>query len=369
MFMPIFSGSYAIDDVHILLKPIEIKNTPIVEKEQLIQSGNYHYSEMITYESLPSDAYLMLFQQIFLQNRLRLASDLITLALKISQHKQGEITLISLARAGTPIGVLLKRILQQRFNRVCHHYSISIIRDKGIDTNALQYIIQHHSNLDSFTFIDGWTGKGVIAEELNKSILKFNHKNQTEISPDLYVLNDIAGVAAVTASFDDYLVPSSLLNSTVSGLISRSILNQNYLKKDDFHGCIYYQAFLEADLSQWFVDKTMFAVDEIIDVTKKQVNFQSDRHSKQKVQQQSINFIKKIKFNYNINNVNLIKPGIGEATRVLLRRAPDLLILKDITTNQTLHLVLLAKEKGVKVIEDSMMPYQAVSIIKEINHG
>jgi len=367
--MPIFSGSYAIGDVHILLKPIEIKNTPIVEKERLIQGGRYHYSEMITYESLPSDAYLKLFQQIFSQNRLRLATDLITLALKINQYKQGEITLISLARAGTPIGVLLKRILQQRFNRVCHHYSISIIRDRGLDTNALQYIIQQHSNLGGFTFIDGWTGKGVIAEELSKSILKFNHRNQTDISSDLYVLNDIAGVATITASFDDYLVPSSLLNATISGLISRSILNKNYLKKDDFHGCIYYQAFLEADLSRWFVDETMLAVDEIMAVTKKQFNSQNNYYSKQKIQQQSIHFIKKIMFNYNINNVNLIKPGIGEATRVLLRRVPELLILKDITANQTQHLVFLAKEKEIKTVEDSTMPYQAVAIIKEINHG
>jgi len=366
--MPIFSGSYAIDDVHILLKPIQIKNTSIAEKERLIQSGDYHYSEMITYESLPSDAYLKLFQQVFSQNRLRLATDLMTLALKISQYKQGEITLISLVRAGTPIGILLKRILQQRFNRICHHYSISIIRDRGIDTNALQYIIQQHSNLSGFTFIDGWTGKGVIAHTLNKSITEFNHKKQTKINSDLYVLNDIAGVAAVTASFDDYLVPSSLLNSTISGLISRSILNQNYLQKDDFHGCIYYQEFLKADLSRWFVEETLLAVDEMMGITKKQVSFQSDRHNKQKIQQQSINFIKKIRFNYNINNVNLIKPGIGEATRVLLRRVPDLLILKDINTNQTQHLVLLAKEKGVKVIEDSTIPYQAVSIIKEINH-
>ena len=366
--MPIFSGSYTIDDVHILLKPIKIKNTSIIEKELLIQRGHYHYSEMITYESLPSATYLKLFQQVFSQNRLRLATDLISLALKINQYKQGEIILISLVRAGTPIGILLKHILQQRFNRACHHYSISIIRDKGIDTNALQYIIQQHANLNGFTFIDGWTGKGVIAQTLNKSITEFNDRNQTNISSDLYVLNDIAGVAAVTASFDDYLVPSSLLNSTISGLISRSILNQDYLKKEDFHGCIYYQEFLKADLSRWFIDKIMLAVDEIMKTTKNPFNFPSNPHNKQKIQQQSIHFIEKIKSSYNINNVNLIKPGIGEATRVLLRRVPDLLILKDINQNQTQHLVLLAKEKKVKVIEDSKIPYQAVSIIKEISH-
>ncbi len=35
---------------------------------------------------------------------------------------------------------------------------------------------------------------------------------------------------------------------------------------------------------------------------------------------------------YGIGDVNLIKPGIGEATRVLLRRVPRLLLLRERTT-------------------------------------
>lgn len=366
MFMPVFSGSYSTDDVHFLLKPITIKNTPLIEKEQLIQVGKRHYSEMITYESLPSAAYLELFQQLFTQNRSRFAIDLIHLALKICQRKHNEITLISLARAGTPIGVLLKHILQQQFNQVCHHYSISIIRDQGIDANALRYIVQRHRDLESFTFIDGWTGKGVITQELHKSIAEFNRQNQTNINSDLYVLTDIAAAAAVTASFDDYLIPSSLLNSTISGLISRSILNQDYLNNDDFHGCIYYEDFLEKDLSNWFIDATLLAVNELIDTAKLQFNQQNDHRIKPYLQQQSIDFISKIKYDYGISDVNLIKLGIGEATRVLLRRVPESVILKDLNANQTQHLRLLAKEKQVKVIENSKMPYQAVSIIKTL---
>ncbi len=366
--MLVFSGSYSANDVHILLKPITIKNTPLVEKERLIQQQKCHYSEMITYESLPSKTYLACFQQLLAQNHLRFTTDLITLAFKINHRKPNGITLISLARAGIPIGILLKRILEKYFNRICHHYCLSIIRDHGLDVNALRYIIQQHPNLDSFTFVDGWTGKGVITQELDKSVNKFNSENQTQINSDLYVLNDIAGVAAVTASFDDYLIPSSLLNSTISGLISRSILNKDYLNSNDFHGCLYYQQFLNDDLSNWFIDKTMVIVDKIIEITKKIISHQNDNGNKQDVNQQSINFIKKIKHDYHINDSNLIKPGIGEATRVLLRRVPDKLILKNLTASQTQHLLLLAKEKPVTIIENIIMPYQAVSIIKDINH-
>ncbi len=368
--MNVFSGSYTPEDVQILLKPIEIASTPIAEKERLIQSKHKHYSEMITKESLPSEQYLDLFKAIFVQNHARLATDLITLAAKIAQQKPAEIVLISLARAGTPIGVLLKRILSQYFKRQCTHYSVSIIRDRGLDANAMQYILAQHSDPDSCTFIDGWTGKGVIAEVLHQSIATFNAEFQTQINSDLYVLNDIAGVAAVTASFDDYLIPSSLLNATVSGLISRSILNADYIGANDFHGCVYYAEFLNADLSLWFVDATMKAVQAQIpaDLTTLMQHNSADLITKAEVNVRSVEFIQSLKHRFQIKDVNLIKPGIGEATRVLLRRVPDMLLLKVLQAPETEHLIMLAKEKNIPIIEDPSMPYQAVAIIQELSH-
>lgn len=366
--MKIFSGSYLATDVHFLLKPIEIESTPIKEKERLIQNGKKHYSEMITKESLPSTRYVRLFEQIFAQNHPRLAVDLVKLAAKINQQKTAEIVLCSLARAGTPIGVLLKRILQQHFQRDCLHYSISIIRDRGIDANALRYILAKNPDPNSLTFVDGWTGKGVISAELNKSIAEFNRQHHTRICSDLYVLNDIAGVAAHTVSFEDYLIPSSLLNATISGLISRSILNNDYLAKDDFHGCLYYAEFKEQDLSQWFIDETMKAVEKLLAIGSQVLTEADSSINKQQVQQQSIDFIKQLKEVYGINNVNLIKPGIGEATRVLLRRLPDLLILKNRHAEQTRHLAMLAMEKQIPIVENLTMPYQAAAIIAEHTH-
>jgi hypothetical protein len=369
--MPLFSGSYLPSDVQFLLKPIQLKATPLKEKEQLIQTGKKHYSEMISPEALPTPAYLALFHQLFRQNHARLATDLLTLARKIHQHKSKDITLISLARAGTPIGVLLKRILQRYFNRHCAHYSLSIIRDRGIDNNALRYILKRHSE-QSLTFIDGWTGKGVITHELKKSIADFNRHYQTTISSDLYVLNDIAGVAAVTASFEDYLIPSCLLNATISGLISRSILNQEHIAPDDFHGCLYYNQFAAYDLSHWFIEQMMATVAPIFHqrTASPLKDWQSYSHAnhKQHIQQQALSFMAELKKTYGIQNEHLIKPGIGEATRVLLRRVPDLLLLKNKQALETQHLRLLANEKRIPILENSTMPYQAVSIITKIHH-
>ncbi|MBY0446837.1 MAG: hypothetical protein K2Q15_16705, partial [Burkholderiales bacterium] len=72
---------------------------------------------------------------------------------------------------------------------------------------------------------------------------------------------------------------------------------------------------------------------------------------------------------YGVEDVNLIKPGIGEATRVLLRRVPRLLILRDPAVADVAHLKLLAIEKNVPLIVDAGLPYQAVSLIGSVLDG
>jgi hypothetical protein len=50
---------------------------------------------------------------------------------------------VSLARAGTPMGALLARALRWLGRTDVRHYSISIIRDRGIDENALAFILRN----------------------------------------------------------------------------------------------------------------------------------------------------------------------------------------------------------------------------------
>ena len=359
----IFTGSYHADDVQILLKVIDVPNTSVEEKERRIQQEQRHYSEMLSHESLPSAQYMQLFHQAMQDNQAQMARDCLCLAQKIAERRVGEIVLVSLARAGTPVGVVLKHTLSQYFQREVSHYSISIIRDRGIDENALNYILARHAD-SSIVFVDGWTGKGVIARELKQSVEDFNQHHQCYIDSGLYVLVDLAGVAAVAASAEDYLIPSSILNATLSGLISRSVLNEDYINAQDFHGCVFYQQFAETDLSQWFVAELLGCIEQLR---------LSGEHDKQAeidciaLQQQSKAFIARIKQQYKVSDENRIKPGIGEATRVLLRRVPDLVLLRDKDDAAVAHLSILAKEKQVTVVYQADLPYRAVSLIKDVS--
>ena len=73
--------------------------------------------------------------------------------------------LVSLARAGTPVGVLMRRWARHRHGLDLPHYAVSIVRGRGIDANALRWLAAHHDPAD-VVFVDGWTGKGAITREL-----------------------------------------------------------------------------------------------------------------------------------------------------------------------------------------------------------
>jgi hypothetical protein len=363
-----FSGSYLPEDVTFLLKVIDIPTTDIRAKERLIQNGTRHYSEMISREYPPSAQYLELFHQACKQNNARFAANLVTLARNIAESTPGEITLVSLARAGTPVGVLLNRIIREYLHRDVSHYSISIIRDRGIDEIALRHILQNDGHTaSSIFFIDGWTGKGVIAQELATAITGFNQKLGTTISPALYVVADLSGTAGVAATSDDYLIPSSILNSVISGLISRSILNAEYIDTTDFHGCLYYQEFNDIDLSRNFVDAVMKEVQQLPQerwTEKCHVVSTDEQHELHK---QSKAFINQMKEAYNISSIHHIKPGIGEATRVLLRRVPDRLLVRDAAAVEVAHLIQLADEKKIPCEEIPSLAYSASAIIHEMD--
>lgn len=354
-----FSGSYPPNDVHFLLKQITIENTPIAEKEALIQSGQKHYSQMLSHESLPSAAYLDLFQQALAANKQRLAADIISLAAGIIATRPQGVTLVSLARAGTPVGVLLKRVLQDYHQRNAAHYSISIIRDVGIDANALRFILKHHAP-ETLVFVDGWTGKGVIGRQLAASLQAFADSDGVVIPAELYVLADLSGTAAVAASAEDYLIPSCILNATVSGLVSRSVYDPHTAASDDFHGCVYYHDFAEQDLSQFFVDEILASVAEQWDKPIRAAHYQAGQAAI------SEKLLADLATRYNVSQSNFIKPGIGEATRVFLRREARLLLLQDDAAEATLHLRWLAESRHIPIVVYPDLPYRAVALIKEM---
>lgn len=353
------SGTYSTNDVEFLLTPINIPSTTVFDKEKLIQNQSSHYSEMITYETIPSANYIETFYDALMNNDIQFAQDVVNMAYQIAKDYQHEdtITIVSLARAGTPIGVLLKNFLATISTKKIHHYCVSIIRDIGLDFNAIDYILTQVKDTN-IVFVDGWTGKGVITRQLKESIDIYNNKNKTDISSHLYVVLDISGTAHYAASYNDYLIPSAIFNATISGLISRTIYNPKYLKETDFHGYIFYEHLKEYDISNWFITSILsimfnlepFSVQynkELINMSKKTIQYFQD--------------------SLHLKDINFIKPGIAEATRVMLRRVPDKLFVKSKEDEGVQHLLLLAQEKNVIVIEKEDLLYNAVAIIKELD--
>ena len=71
---------------------------------------------------------------------------------------------------------------------------------------------------------------------------------------------------------------------------------------------------------------------------------------------------------FQISDINLIKPGIGETTRVLLRRVPyKILIDERYRDDPSLaHVRRLAEEKAVPVEQYPLVHYKTCGIIRKL---
>ena len=345
-------STYHPDDVTILLKDITGLVTPMAtaEREAEIQRG-IHYSEMLPLEYQPSQAYLETYH-LALERHAQITADAVgAVAEKIWEAKNGSVVLVSLARAGTSIGVLIKRYLQAKFGQEIPHYTISIIRGKGIDGNAMRHILAAHQP-ETIQFVDGWTGKGAIQSELNLAMRDYPH-----VSPGLAVLSDPAYVAERCGTHDDFLIASSCLNSVVSGLMSRTFCRADIIGPQDYHGAAYY-AWLEPE------DMTY----QFIDIVERSFRFDRSPEAEHSgVVGSGVEEIRRIGRGFGIDNLHFIKPGIGEATRVLLRRVPWKVLVHSLEDEEHLcHLYQLAREKGVPLIEYPLKNYRACGLIKKI---
>lgn len=344
-------SSYSEKDVIFLLKDITglISPLPAAERERLIQSG-VHYSEMLPVEKPPSPKYLEAYSQALDNYACSTARAVGCLADKIMKARGREVILVSLARAGTPVGILLKRYIMWKYGAEVNHYAISIIRGKGIDENAVAHILKLHRPEDVL-FVDGWIGKGAILTELEKSVKPF-----PGLSPELAVLADPANVTALCGTHRDILIPSSCLNSTVSGLVSRTFLRRDIIGPEDFHGAAYLGELEKEDLSYEFIRAIC-------------KEFQLDNVEEESAGSgKGIDEARRIAEVFGVGDINFVKPGIGETTRVLLRRIPDKVLIGESCRNEVSlkHILRLAEEKGVPVETYPLKNYRACGIIRQL---
>lgn len=359
-----FTGSYSKDDVVFLLKNISdsIIETDTEDKEEAIQSG-VHYSEMLPVEYKPTENYINLFYKSLEESARKVALAVAVVSEKIISNRGKDIVLVSLARGGTPIGILIKRYLENNYGIKLPHYSVSIIRGKGIDENAIAYILKHHPEKE-VQFIDGWTGKGAITRVLIESCRQIKESLGVDLNSDLAVLADPAHCTPTFGTREDFLIPSACLNSTVSGLISRTVHREDLIGPNDFHGAKFYEEMQDDDVSNLFIDRITEEFSSIKDEIEAEINLHKELSHE--VTWKGLKDIEIIQTVFGIQDINLIKPGIGETTRVLLRRVPWKVLVRDYESDNIKHILLLAKDRGVPVEEYPQMTYGCCGLIKPL---
>lgn len=354
--------SYRREDAELLLTDITGKLPPLPakEREPLIQSG-VHYSELLPAEYKPSEAYFREYE-----NGLKLwakpnADAVRTVAETIWAEKGRRAVLVSLARAGTPAGVLIKRYIRKKYGVSLPHYSISIIVGRGIDRRAMEYILARHP-ADGIQFIDGWTGKGMITRTLRSALEQFPlyeygiGRDKLERLCEIAVLADPAGLCRLCGTHEDMFIPCACLNSVVSGLFSRTVLKDWLIQPEDFHGAAYFGELAPLDRTYGFIEAIESAM------TYGSAELPPPACGK------GLAETREIAAAFGVRDIKLVKPGIGETTRVLLRRIPELILLRDPESPLTRHIVELAREKGVEVRKYPLKCYEACGIIRVMDN-
>ncbi|MDX2918503.1 MULTISPECIES: phosphoribosyltransferase [unclassified Streptomyces] len=359
---PDFS-SYAPEDVGWLLQDLSDTEleAPTEEREEAIQSGGAHYAESLPVEYQPSAEYQALFSAALETSAARIARAVGTVTETVLAERGPRPVLVSLARAGTPVGVLMRRWAQHRHGLDLPHYAISIVRGRGIDATALRWLAAHHDPSD-VVFVDGWTGKGAITRELAAAIQEFESSGgPAGFDPEIAVLADPGGCVRTYGTREDFLIPSACLNSTVSGLISRTVLRADLVGPNDFHGGKFYRELAGSDVSGDFLTAVAARFEEVAGQVEAEAKdlLAADRAPTW----EGWAAVERISEEYGIHDVNLVKPGVGETTRVLLRRVPWKILARRGAGTDLEHIRLLAEQRGVPVEEVDDLPYSCVGLI------
>lgn len=362
-------GSYHTSEVQWLIKDLSFAQleAPTAEREAAIQSGRANYAESLPEEYEPSREYQDLYNDALSRSAVRVANAVGTVTEQVLALRDGSPVLVSLARAGTPVGILMKRWAKQIHGIQLPHYTASIVRGVGIDQTALSYLASHYRP-EQIMFVDGWTGKGAIARELEAAVADFARTDGARFSPELAVLADPGHCTDIFGTRDDFLIPSACLNSTVSGLVSRTVFNRDLIFANDFHGAKYYRQLASKDVSEAFLNAVSERFADVRDsvITEAAVSL-AESAGDRAADWSGWAAVERISKEFGINNTNLVKPGVGESTRVLLRRVPWKILVRSSSREDVQHVLLLARLREVEVVYVDDLPYTCVGLIHPLH--
>jgi hypothetical protein len=357
-------GSYDPREVTYVVKDLgDLRlEVPSDEYEARVSRGQ-HYAELLPLEECrPSPEGVALFHRVLARSARRLALAVGVAAEAVLARHDRPPVLVSLAQTGTPIGILLRRWLLWRRGLELPHYTISIVRGRGVDANALACVRARHPEA-GVQFVDGWTGKGAITRELG----------QTPAEAGLAVLADPAACAPVAGTREDLLVPNACLNATVSGLVSRTVVVPGLIGPGDFHGARFYRGLTGEDVSGQFLD----AVTAEFASVRGQVDAAAEDGPARPVGPPTRptrparpswagwRLAGRLAREYRLGDVNLVKAGVSETVRMLLYRNPWRVLARPEPGGDLDAVLLLARHLRVPVERcPELGPYTTVGLMR-----
>ncbi|MCD2198185.1 phosphoribosyltransferase domain-containing protein [Actinomycetospora endophytica] len=306
-------GSFAPDEVGWLLSDVSQHplETPTAAREAALGRGAIHYSDSLPEERPPSPDYAELVERTLERTAAATAAAVGLLADRLLARHDGAPVLVSLARAGTPVGALVRRWARTVRGVVLPHYAISVVRGRGLDRAALEALTAAHDPA-SLAFVDGWTGSGGILREVSADLVRHALRTDRALDPTVAVLADPAHVTPLHGTREDLLVPHACLNATVSGLVSRTVARADLIAPGAYHGAKFYAElsgtdrtarFLDA-VSAWFPgDPTAPGEGPVGD-------------------ERGVRYLAAFARSFGLDGEQRVRAGCGETLRALLRRDP-----------------------------------------------
>ena len=141
----------------------------------------------------------------------------------------------------------------------------------------------------------------------------------------------------------------------------------------EFHGAVYFKKFEDIDVTNQFIDRVC---DEIYKIKASVHGFDEFLNTTAKcpllidAEWRGMSVVNSLCSKYDIADYKKVKPGIGEATRVLLRRVPwKVFINKNIDKNDPdiAHIFELCEEKNVAIEYEELGHYKVCGVIKDLS--
>ncbi|WP_328308758.1 phosphoribosyltransferase domain-containing protein [Actinomycetospora sp. NBC_00405] len=309
-------GSFAREEVGWLLSDLSAValETPTAEREAALGSGRLHYSESLPQEPAPAPAYERVVARALERSAAPVAEAVGVLADRVLALRGRGAVLVSLARAGTPAGVLVRRWAARVRGVVLPHYAMSVLRGRGLDRAALDALVAVHDPA-ALVLVDAWTGAGGIVDEVAADLARYARETGVVVDPTVAVLADPAHRATLYGSREDLLVPQACLNATVGGLVSRTVDRPDLLPPGSYQGAKSYPGLAGVDRTATFLDAVSAHFPTARPPAAALPSDPGDDARGPK-------YLAALAVDLGVTDPRRLRPGIGETTRALLRRDP-----------------------------------------------